>query len=91
MAANKSNYIDRQLTWDQAVDLFPDRWVIFKDCVREDIDFKCGTLVDVIPDEDMEEYMSEHFNDNYFMARTTEGFSGGYIHCEIKEKVAEQV
>ena len=34
------------------------------------------------------ENMAEHFFDNYFMARTTEGLSGGYIHGEIKEKIA---
>lgn len=89
MATDKSSYIDKELTWNQAVDLFPDQWVVFKNCVREDVDFKCGTLVDVLPDEDMEEYIAEHFADDYFMARTTEGLSGGYIHGEIKEKITE--
>ena len=32
---NKMQYIRKQLTWDEVVDLFPDLWVVFKDKIYE--------------------------------------------------------
>lgn len=86
LAVDKMQYIGKRLTWDEAVDIFPDLWVAFKDCKMSGIDFENGILVDVIADQDLAIYMKQHFNENVFIDRTTENSIVGYIHGEIKEK-----
>ena len=73
LAVDKMQYIGKRLTWDEAVDIFPDLWVAFKDCKMSGIDFENGILVDVIADQDLAIYMKQ----NSIV---------GYIHGEIKEK-----
>lgn len=80
---NKMQYIRKQLTWDEVVDLFPDLWVVFKDCEYENIDFIKGTLIDVIEDKDRIEYMNKHQKEEIYIDRTTDSLSSGYIHAEI--------
>lgn len=85
MAADKTRYIGKRLTWNEAVDIFPDLWVAFKDCIMSGIDLEAGILVDVIKDKDIKMYMQQHFNEDIFIDRTTEDGMVGYIHGEIKE------
>lgn len=82
---NKSEYIGKRLTWDRAVELFPYKWVAFKDCKMSGIDMENGILVDVIEDEQIETYIVEHLKDKYYIDRTLDGFAGGYIHGVIIE------
>ncbi|MDE7205940.1 MAG: hypothetical protein K2N90_02045 [Lachnospiraceae bacterium] len=86
MAADKNQYIGKRLTWDEAVDIFPNLWVAFKDCNMSGIDMEEGILVDVIEDKDIKIYMKQHFDENMYIDRTTENCLVGYIHGEIKEK-----
>ncbi len=86
MTANKDQYIGERLTWDEAVDLFPDMWVVFRDCEMSGIDIENGILVDVVTDKDIKMYRKQHFNENIVIDRTTENCIVGYIHGEIKEK-----
>lgn len=86
MTSEKNQYIGKRLTWDEAVAIFPDLWVAFKDCRMSGIDMEDGILVDVITDEDITNYMKQHFNENIYIDRTTENCIVGYIHGEIKEK-----
>lgn len=86
MTANKNLYIGKHLTWDEAVDMFPDLWVVFKDCKMSGIDIEEGILVDVIADQDIKNYMKQHFYEDIVIDRTTEDCNVGYIHGEIKEK-----
>lgn len=83
---DKSLYVGKRLSWDEAVDIFPDLWVAFKDCIMSGIDLENGILVDVIKDKDIAAYMKQHFTDDMFIDRTTENSMMGYIHGEIKEK-----
>ena len=55
------------MTWDEAVDMFPDLWVVFKDCKMYGIDIEEGILVDVIADQDIKNYMKQHFDENIFI------------------------
>lgn len=85
---DKSNYIGKQLTWLQAVELFPDLWVSFKECEIKGATFIKGTLVDVISDNDRIKYMEDHWGEKLHMDRTTEDTLGeGYIHGVLVEKV----
>lgn len=86
MAVDKNQYIGKRLTWEEAVDIFPDLWVAFKECKMSGIDIEDGILVDVIDDKDIKIYMKQHFDENMFIDRTTENCVVGYIHGEIKEK-----
>lgn len=86
MITDKNQYIGKRLTWDEAVDIFPDSWVAFKDCKMSGIDIEEGVLVDVVADKDIAIYMKQHFDENIFIDRTTENCVVGYIHGEIKEK-----
>ena len=79
-------YIGKRLTWDEAVDIFPDLWVSFQDCVYNDADFQSGTLVAVIEDDDIGKYVCSHIEENPYFARTTEDNFGGYIHGVLVEK-----
>lgn len=83
---DKTQYVGKRLTWDEAVEIFPDLWVVFKDCVMSGIDLENGILVDVLKDKDIAVYMKEHFDEDLFIDRTTENGIVGYIHGEIKEK-----
>lgn len=84
--ADKRNYIGKQLTWSQAVELFPDLWVSFKDCEFKGATFIKGTLVEVMPDNDRIKYTEEHWGEKLHIDRTTEDTLGGYIHGVLVEK-----
>ena len=77
---NEEQYIGKCLTWEEAVSLFPGMWVSFKDCEFNKATFMKGTLIAVMNDKDRIEYMNEHWNDGFFISRTTEDYSGEYIH-----------
>lgn len=84
---DKRNYIGKQLTWSQAVKLFPDLWVSFKDCEFKGATFMKGILVDVISDDDRIKYMEDHWGEKLHIDRTTEDTLGeGYIHGVLVEK-----
>ena len=72
MIVDKNQYIGKRLTWDEAVDIFPDLWVAFKDCTMLGIDMEDGILVDVIEDKNIILYMKQHFNENMYIDRTIE-------------------
>lgn len=91
MKINKNQYIGKRLTWDEAVNIFPDMWVAFRDCEMSGIDIENGILVDVIMDKDIKAYRIQHFNENIIIDRTTENCTMGNIHVEIKEKTYENV
>ena len=76
---DKSNYIGKQLTWSQAVELFLDLWVSFKECEFKGAAFVKGILVGVISDNDRNKYMDEHWGEKLYIDRTTED-TLGYIH-----------
>ena len=86
MEADKRQYIGKHLTWAQAVEMFPDLWISFQDCIYSDIDFQSGTLVAVIDDNDIGKYICGHIQENPYFARTTEDNFGGYIHGVLVEK-----
>ena len=86
MVVDKKQYIGKKLTWEQAVEIFPDLWVSFQDCIYNDADFQSGTLVAVIEDQDIGKYLCNHIEENPFFARTTEDNFGGYIHGVLVEK-----
>lgn len=83
---DKNNYIGKQLTWSQAVELFPDLWVSFKDCEFKGATFIKGILVDVISDNDRIKYMEDHWGEKLHIDRTTEDGLEGYIHGVVVEK-----
>lgn len=86
MAADETQYIGKRLTWDEAVDIFPDLWVLFKDCIYHGVDFQSGTLVAIIEDDDIGKYICAHIEENPYFARTTENQFGGYVHGVLAEK-----
>ena len=47
MTEDKIQYIGKRLTWDEAVAIFPNLWVSFKDCIYHGVDFQSGTLIAV--------------------------------------------
>lgn len=69
---DKSNYIGKQLTQSQAVELFPDLWVSFKECEFNGATFIKGILVDVILDNGRIKYMEDHWGEKLYIDRTTE-------------------
>ena len=73
-------YIGRRLTWAEAVSLFPDRWVAFKDYSQDHHTFKDGILEAVLPDEDVSKYELEHSGNRLYIERTTDTMNGGYIN-----------
>lgn len=78
---DKAQYVGKRLTWDEAVNIFPDLWVSFQDCIYNGVDFQSGRLVAVIEDDDIEKYLCAHIEENPYYARTTEGKFGGYKIC----------
>ena len=86
MTSLKEQYIGKQLTWEEAVNLFPDLWVAFKDCTYNKVTFVKGILVDVIEDKDRIEYMNKHWDEGLHIDRTTEASGGEYIHGILIEK-----
>ena len=83
---DKQLYIGKQLTWNDAVNLFPDLWVVFKDCEYQKSSFVKGTLVDVIKDADRIDYMSKHWGEDLYIDRTTEESNEEYIHGVLVRK-----
>lgn len=83
---DKEDYIGSELTWGKAVELFPDKWVSFKNCVYEGIEFKKGILVDVIEDANISDYLDSNWEQGYYTNRTTEGVGVGYNCGRIYKK-----
>lgn len=86
MKTVKEQYIGKQLTWNEVVNLFPDLWVVFKECTYNKATFIKGTLVDVIEDKDRIEYMNRHWGEGLYIDRTTEESGGGYIYGALIRK-----
>lgn len=82
---NKGAYIGQRLDWSNLVLLFPNLWVALKDCIYSGIDINSAVLVDVLDDNEVIEYMDKHYNDYERVERTTDSFTGGYVHAEIRE------
>ncbi len=86
MTEDKIQYIGKRLTWDEAVAIFPNLWVSFKDCIYHGVDFQSGTLIAVIKDDDIGKYICNHIEENPYLVRTTENQFGGYIHGVLAQK-----
>lgn len=85
---DKRNYIGKQLTWSQAVELFPDLWVSFIDCEFKGATFIKGILVDVISDDGGIKYMEGHWGEKLHIDRITEDTLGDiYMEYLLKKNL----
>lgn len=86
--AIEKDYIGKELTWQEAVDLFPNYWVAFKNCTFNNLIFQKGILVDVINDSNIENYMKEHWEEKLHIERTTEESEDCYLHGVLIEEIS---
>jgi hypothetical protein len=81
--ADKSKYIGEHITIDEAVELFPNRWIVIKDFSFENLCVEEGTLVDVMTDEEADKKLHNYIIAGYYYMRTTDNISGGYVNVTI--------
>ena len=84
---DKKMYIGKRIDWSNLVLFFPNLWVALKDCTFTGIDVESAILVDVLDDDEIIEYINKHFNEYEVVERTTDYFTGGYVHAEIREDI----
>ena len=77
--------MNRHLTWDQMVESYPDRWVVVKNPVFDGNhpDILEGDVVDVLTDDDVGGYRSNHREQDIWVRRTTEGDFFGVIEANF--------
>jgi hypothetical protein len=85
MIVNKADYIGERMTWENLVDLFPNRWVILKDC-KYSVGYEIinGILVEVLDFDAAIEYVNKHKDEQLVYDCTTSDVceNMGYIHGE---------
>lgn len=75
--AKKEDFINKRLTWNEAVKLFPDRWVSFRDYILDGVTFQNGILANVFTDDEYEDYLFSHWDDDLRIMRTSSSLTIG--------------
>ena len=71
----QNEYIGHRLTWDEAVSLFPYKWVVFRDYTRHHATFIDGKLEAVLGDDEVTDYELAHLGDDLYISRTADGMA----------------
>lgn len=74
----------KEETWEEVVRKYPSRWVLFSKANLRGSDVVSGQILAVVTDDELQDYLDNHYNEIAFYSRTTEDCAeGGYIHGDL--------
>ncbi len=80
----KSDDIGKNISWSELEQKYPAKWIIFKNAEWDGSDVVSGTVSAVLSDNQLQNYMEQHYDEIAYYTRTNEDMSmGGYIHGEL--------
>ena len=80
----QSNDIGKKIQWSELEQKYPAKWIIFKNAEWDGSDVVSGTVSAVLSDDQLQDYLEQHYDEIAYYSRTTEDMTaGGYIHGEL--------
>ena len=74
--------VNREMTWEELVKAYPDKWVCFKWREGWGPDVSRGFVKVILEDSEYGSYAAKNITKGYYFKRTTEKEFGGFVSGE---------